>query len=790
MNTSLAAQALHLGGFTRMGPTKYEPLGRLPVALRMAVLETAMDFDPEAITVEILTHERAWGIEREEEPLSYAWPGWWQYHEEVTEEGLPVVERDHPFYTLFHRFPAIFSNWHPFALHFWAQYYPARDTFRLHIEGPEAGFVALVFLDALALIERTAAFTGVSLPEGGSIVLMLPSLTDLETHLLRVYGLETDHLMRVDMPRARVHVAIGTDAVEAHYRIHTQETDLHGIRLGDDRREWSWVETDIGLLSYFARRIFLVPELKDRQYDLLAHILQGHSTLGLLPTGYGKSLVYQLLSVLIPHPVFVISPLRSLIRDQLYNLERQGFRGATAVTVEDDSASRSEKYRRLREGQVGLFYVAPERLRMRDFYEEVQRNLKYTPVGAIVIDEVHCISEWGHDFRPAYLQVPRFRQAVEEATGRTVPIVGLTATASEPVRRDIQGLLGLKSEEVIQLASSDRPNLSLSVWKLEGPPSDARRSTLRQLLVRQIPELFHTSFSECYQPNRYHGYHQAGVIFTIYAAPEGRATFHEGVHVITYFLQREVFRDSSLVRAYASREPRRCPRCRQAVLIRSTEWYQGRKQSVYTCQACKWKGTGPHAQRDETWTLRVEQTQEDFQRNRFPLLVATKGYGMGIDKRNIRFIIHYTFASSLEAYYQEAGRAGRDGDHAHVALMYVPPTPECESTYLRKSDGLPVPPCVDNYYQCPMGLSGLCDYGHHAIMFARNYRSWEADLKKALNVYRELTTRPSLYVRGDEELKLTELALYRLQQLGIVREYYLQYEEGLSAARFFPGTSP
>jgi ATP-dependent DNA helicase RecQ len=555
---------------------------------------------------------------------------------------------------------------------------------------------------------------------------------------------------------------------------------------------------DREILDYFARRYFLVPELKERQFELLVKILNQESVLGILPTSYGKSLVFQLYALLIPRTTLVICPLRSLIRDQIQNLQRQGLLCAESITSYDNRSGKDKKYEDLQGHNYRLLYISPERLREKEFYCQIKSTLENSPVGAIVVDEAHCVSEWGHDFRPSYLQIDRFRKTIEKATRRMVPIIALTATASKDVKEDIRRVLNLPEEAVIQKESSDRTNLSLSVWKV-GSSSTAKSNMLKHIITEKIPRALNMPFEELVPVNGKPPYDNAGIIFGIYAAPSGYNTAPEGVHFISQKLVKNLLKDNRLINVYASEPPRLCSSCDSPRLVDASDDDLVRagiisKKGLWPtedhlkCEDCDMVLPKREARKDANWEKKILQCQEEFHQSQFPLLVATKGFGMGIDKRNIRFIVHHSFASGLEGYYQEAGRAGRDGDHAHVALMYVPPDQQCENDWL-KDKSPPKPPCASGRWRCAYNLQSLCDYGKQARFIEQSYIGIERDLKTVMKVYRSLeqgenirsrkgenrSSRSKVKSEEEDEYKFMELALYRLQQLGLVEGYSMRY---------------
>lgn len=537
------------------------------------------------------------------------------------------------------------------------------------------------------------------------------------------------------------------------------------------------------VLDYFARRYFPYAELQHEQLILLQRALQQESGLGILPTGFGKSAIFQLFALLMPRATLVISPLKALMRDQLHAMSKRGWMAVGAISSNDSAAEKAAKLKRFAEHKTRLLYISPERLQIKGFRDELRATIENTPVGALVVDEAHCVSEWGHDVRPAYLQIGPVREALEQASGRTVPIIALTATASPIVRRDIVAMLNLPQGSVVQLSSSDRPNLSLSVHPVQ-PGITAKGETLQRLLKNDIPRALKIPFDELIPVGAEPPFQHTGVIFSIYANPHGRTTLAEGVHGIADYLTENVARDKSLVQVHASGEPGLCPKCGSTLYISANKQIIGdvtgdknnAPNAKFYCTKCEHLFLKP--KNASGWESEILQRQDDFQNNLFPVLVATKGYGMGIDKRNIRFIVHHALSGGFEGYYQEAGRAGRDKKQAHVALVYSKPTAECYETHLRKFEA---PPCASNkgnlqFHRCPYGLEGLCDYGRQAHFIAHSYAGADEDLSAILGVFGQLSETNIIPASGDSELSSKQLALYRLQQLGFIDGYSLRYK--------------
>lgn len=322
-------------------------------------------------------------------------------------------------------------------------------------------------------------------------------------------------------------------------------------------------------------RVFGYTAFRPHQIEIVKGILGGHDSLSIMPTGGGKSLCFQLPSHLMDGVCVVISPLISLMKDQVDAACANGLRAAAL-----NSSLSPGEHRAVREalasGELDLLYISPERLSAPGFWEA----LALWPVSFFAVDEAHCISQWGHDFRPDYLAlsglVERFPQC---------PVAAFTATATPEVERDILSRLGLREPRLIR-ASFDRPNLFYHVLPKEEPHA--------QLL----------SFLGGHEG-------ESGIVY--------RSTRRK-VEETAAFLQKK-----------------------------------GVKAEAY------------HAGLPDAERMRV---QEAFRRDECPVVVATVAFGMGIDKPDVRFVAHLDLPKNVEGYYQETGRAGRDGDPAHCLLLY------------------------------------------------------------------------------------------------------------------------
>ena len=324
------------------------------------------------------------------------------------------------------------------------------------------------------------------------------------------------------------------------------------------------------------RRIFGYTSFRPGQEELIDGILAGRDVFGIMPTGGGKSMCYQIPALLLPGITVVVSPLISLMRDQVLALKAAGV-PAAFINSTLTYAQYQTVLRNMIGGQYKIIYVAPERLDTERFLSIAER----LPISFLAVDEAHCISQWGQDFRPSYLRILQF---IGQLPRR--PVVGaFTATATNQVREDVERILKLQNP-VRTITGFDRPNLYFDVLH---------------------PEL----------------------------------------------------KDRELKRILAER------RGKSGIIYCST-----RKKVEAVCESLQDQGyaaTRYHAGLDEK---ERGTNQEDFLYDRKTIMVATNAFGMGIDKSNVSFVIHYNMPKSLEAYYQEAGRAGRDGSEAACILLY------------------------------------------------------------------------------------------------------------------------
>lgn len=341
------------------------------------------------------------------------------------------------------------------------------------------------------------------------------------------------------------------------------------------------------------KETFGYDQFRTGQLSVINKVLAHKHALAIMPTGGGKSITYQLPAMMFEGLTLVISPLISLMKDQVDGLNTLGI-PATFLNSTVDGQEQAQRMSDLRHGVYKMLYVAPERLEVPSFFSFVQQ----LPVDLIAIDEAHVLSQWGHDFRPSYLNI---LPLLSEIPGNPA-ILGLTATATERVRENLQELLGVSDDDTV-LTGFARDNLALKI---------VHNQDKRDYIAKYLRE----------------NADQTGIIY---------AATRKQVDELTAYLNK--------------------------IGIHAARYHAGLSEKER------------------------QKQQEAFLYDESPVIVATNAFGMGINKPNVRYVIHYSVPGNIEAYYQEIGRAGRDGLPAEAILLYAPQDIHLQEFFVQKSEG-------------------------------------------------------------------------------------------------------
>ena len=455
--------------------------------------------------------------------------------------------------------------------------------------------------------------------------------------------------------------------------------------------------------------VFAKEQFRPGQFEAVSAALEGRDCAVLLPTGAGKSMIYQLAGLILPGRTLVVDPIISLIDDQIAGLADHGIDRACGISARNsgDTLGAAE--------DAYFLFVSPERLQRQRFRNLVASSARSSPVSLVVVDEAHCVSEWGHDFRTAYLNFGKtVRTVCDPAELGPPPILALTGTASRAVLADVLFQLGISSdspESIISPGSFDREEITYEVVRATpGMSEQVLQETLRRLLDDLAAE---PSGSKAASP--------PGIVFI--PTVRGYHGLDETLASVHVVIPTAV--------GFASKHP---------------------------------KGYKP-----ATWEEEKTRNAEKFKQDEAAAIVATKAFGMGIDKPNVRWVVHYGLPQSIESFYQEVGRAGRNRQRAK-AVIVLAETDRSANRQLLNPDRPPQPDVAT-----PSGRARRDDVSTVLWFHNQSCSTPPEDADKTVEVFDDLQTSRSIPL-GDREpdRDASKRALHRLAVLGAISDYCIE----------------
>lgn len=497
--------------------------------------------------------------------------------------------------------------------------------------------------------------------------------------VLRRAGLEN-----IDFCEYRCHNKCYFNIRSAHYhrnerQIYTSDRiNYKPIVVPNAQGRYDDIENTVVHLQYFLQLLFRKDEFRPGQTPILSRALQNKSVIGLLPTGGGKSLTYQIAALLQPGVTLVIDPLRSLMKDQFDGLIRAGIDTCTYINSDTDASTREYRMTHMEQSLLQFVFLSPERLAIHSFRQRLA-NMQGTGVYFAygVIDEVHCVSEWGHDFRTTYLHLGRnlynYVLPKQSESNNHIALFGLTATASFDVLADIErelsgnGAFPLDAEVIVRYEYTNRVELQYKIEYIDADPSQSTPWAVFNQKNEQVANVIsniHKYINELQQDGCIENIKEK-FVKRIGLTQENEETEYSrlmdmNLHATMppdWYDGEGPYINSGIVF---------CPHTKGAIGVKDSVTKIGTMRGIASAieHNLSIRNVGRFVGGDST------EVQDDFINNKLAIMVATKAFGMGIDKPNVRFTINTNFSSSLESFVQEAGRAGRDKKMALATIMY------------------------------------------------------------------------------------------------------------------------
>lgn len=400
-------------------------------------------------------------------------------------------------------------------------------------------------------------------------------------------------------------------------------------------------------LTYFVQNIFRKNEFRSGQINILRKTLNLENVIALLPTGAGKSLTYQLSALLQPGQVLIVDPLKSLMRDQIENLNQLGIDSTIFINSSISAADREIACEKMNKGFYQFIFVSPERLQIEEFRNYLKKAYD-SYFTYCIVDEAHCVSEWGHDFRTSYLRLGFNIRKYCRTLNDSLPIIALTGTASFSVLSDVQRELDIIEESCIIAPSSyARKELQLVPVPVNISPAIQDWELNSKAKLASLTALIDGIHKLEWEQNK------------------------EYKDVDGYFSDELIYKNTGIVF---------CPHVGGHFGVENVSACLKNKYNSLKASIALYAGSSSELDDED-----LSKIQDDFKSDKIKILAATKAFGMGIDKPNIRFTVHFNMPQSIEAYYQEVGRAGRDREKAYCYILYPKPDPQKENSSLDKN---------------------------------------------------------------------------------------------------------
>lgn len=496
----------------------------------------------------------------------------------------------------------------------------------------------------------------------------------------------------------------------------------------------------VGTLTFLLNYLFRFEGFREGQYPALARALGRKDTIVLLPTGSGKSIVFQLLALITPGTAFIVSPITSLIDDQVMNLEQKGIDRVVGLTGQTKDKRVVE--RSLATGSYLMCYVAPERFQILSFVNAVRNYARTNLVSVVAVDEAHCVSEWGHDFRTSYLGLARSCRGVCSTGDHTPPLLALTGTASLSVLVDMKHDLEINDPgSIIRPKNFDRPEIHYRVIEIR---SDQKLEALDDIIWNRIPSDLGLPPEEVYRATGSDST-KAGIIFC--------QNVNGSYGLVN--TQRAVEAGHPGVWDYM-----------EQVLPGASTFYCGSKPKRLT---------------GGNWDERKRAQALSFKKNEKSVMVATKAFGMGIDKPNVRWVVHFGMPGSLESYYQEVGRAARDRKDSYAYLILSDDYPQLNNAALDPAGANLLR--VQELEESKGAYKGD-DVSRCLFFHSGTFEGVDEEMRIAEETLAQCTSENYRFKRweipffGDGGKNATERAIYRLTLLGAFKSYNVEYHGG------------